>query len=151
MPRLIVNPQHLNRDEFLTPFDKIFDQMMSKQFPAFQEEVGVSFNQGAYPKVNIYEYDDKINNYLKSFFSFGNKKNNKSSKTQHKFSKSSTKVSKQSFKIKSKNKAIYSFGNGQSLQVNPTNIDSKILYNNTPFSYFEIKKDSLLYGIKLDF
>ena len=100
---------------------------------------------------NHYEYDDKLNNYLKSFFSFGNKKNNKSSKTQHKFSKSSTKVSKQSFKIKSKNKAIYSFGNGQSLQVNPTNIDSKILYNNTPFSYFEIKKDSLFYGIKLDF
>ena len=60
MTRLIVNPQHLNRDEFLTPFDKIFDQMMNKQFPAFQEEVGVSFNQGAYPKVNIYEYDDKI-------------------------------------------------------------------------------------------
>ena len=60
MTRLIVNPQHLNRDEFLTPFDKIFDQMMNKQFPAFQEEVGVSFNQGAYPKVNIYEYDDRI-------------------------------------------------------------------------------------------
>ena len=56
----IVNPQHLNRDEFLTPFDKIFDQLMLKQFPNFQEEVGVSFNQGAYPKVNVYEYDEKI-------------------------------------------------------------------------------------------
>ena len=60
MTRILVNPNHLNRDEFLTPFDKIFDQLMSKQFPAFQEEVGVSFNQGAYPKVNVYEYDDKI-------------------------------------------------------------------------------------------
>jgi len=60
MTRLIVNPQHLNRDEFLTPFDTIFDQMMNKQFPAFQEEVGVSFNKGSYPKVNVYEYDDKI-------------------------------------------------------------------------------------------
>ena len=55
-----VKPNHLNRDEFLTPFDKIFDQLMLKQFPNFQEEVGVSFNQGAYPKVNVYEYDDKI-------------------------------------------------------------------------------------------
>ena len=55
-----VNPRHLNRDEFITPFDKIFDQLMSKQFPTFQDEVGVSFNQGAYPKVNVYEYDDKI-------------------------------------------------------------------------------------------
>ena len=60
MTRFIVNPKHLNRDEFLTPFDKIFDQLMNKQFPTFQDEVGVSFNQGAYPKVNIYEYDDKI-------------------------------------------------------------------------------------------
>ena len=33
---------------------------MAKQFPHFQEEVGVSFNQGAYPKVNVYEYDDTI-------------------------------------------------------------------------------------------
>ena len=58
--RLIVNPRHLNRDEFITPFDKIFDSLMAKQFPTFQEEVGVSFNKGAYPKVNVYEYDDKI-------------------------------------------------------------------------------------------
>mgnify|MGYP001467126897 CR=1 FL=1 len=60
MTRLIVNPQHLNRDEFITPFDRIFDELMTKQFPNFQQEVGVSFNKGAYPKVNVYEYDDKI-------------------------------------------------------------------------------------------
>jgi HSP20 family molecular chaperone IbpA len=60
MTKVFVNPNHLNRDEFLTPFDKIFDQLMLKQFPNFQEEVGVSFNKGAYPKVNVYEYDDKI-------------------------------------------------------------------------------------------
>ena len=58
--RILVNPRNLNRDEFLTPFDKIFDELMNKQFPSFQEEVGVSFNKGAYPKVNIYEYDDKV-------------------------------------------------------------------------------------------
>ena len=60
MTKIFVNPAHLNRDEFLTPFDKIFDQLMLKQFPNFQEEVGVSFAQGAYPKVNVYEHDDKI-------------------------------------------------------------------------------------------
>ena len=60
MTKVFVNPKHLNRDEFLTPFDKIFDELMNKQFPSFQEEVGVSFNKGAYPKVNVYEYDDKI-------------------------------------------------------------------------------------------
>ena len=58
--KLFVNPAHLNRDEFLTPFDTIFDQLMNKQFPHFHEEVGVSFAKGAYPKVNVYEYDDKI-------------------------------------------------------------------------------------------
>jgi len=55
-----VNPRNLNRDEFLTPFDAIFDQLVNKTFPTFQEDVGVSFNKGAYPKVNVYEYDDKI-------------------------------------------------------------------------------------------
>ena len=60
MTRILVNPAHLNRDEFLTPFDAIFDQLMNKQFPNFQDEVGVSFNTGAYPKVNVYEYDEKI-------------------------------------------------------------------------------------------
>ena len=60
MTRFIVNPAHLNRDEFLTPFDKVFDELMNKTFPTFKDEVGVSFNQGAYPKVNVYEYDDKI-------------------------------------------------------------------------------------------
>ena len=33
---------------------------MEQTFPTFKDEVGVSFNQGAYPKVNVYEYDDKI-------------------------------------------------------------------------------------------
>ena len=60
MTKIFVNPAHLNRDEFLTPFDKIFDQLIDKSFPNFKEETGVSFNQGAYPKVNVYEYDDKI-------------------------------------------------------------------------------------------
>ena len=60
MTKIFVKPTHLNRDEFLTPFDKIFDHLMNEQFPTFKEEVGVSFNKGAYPKVNIYEHDDKI-------------------------------------------------------------------------------------------
>ena len=60
MTKIFVKPRHLNRDEFLTPFDKIFDELMLKTIPTFKDEVGVSFNQGAYPKVNVYEYDDKI-------------------------------------------------------------------------------------------
>ena len=54
-------PQFFNRDEFLTPFDRLFDKVMENQFPNFTEEFGVKcFEGGAYPKVNVYEYDDKI-------------------------------------------------------------------------------------------
>ena len=60
MTKVFVKPSHLNRDEFLTPFDKVFDHLMEQTFPTFKEDVGVSFNKGAYPKVNVYEYDDKI-------------------------------------------------------------------------------------------
>ena len=100
---------------------------------------------------NHYEYDDKINKYLKSFFSFGNPKANKSLETKHGYSNSDTKSSKHTFKIKSKNKMIYSFGNGQSFQMNPSKVNKKIIYKNSPFSYFDLKKDSVLYGINIDF
>lgn len=50
-----------DRDEFLTPFDKMFDSMVETQFPDIVKQVGVKPYQGsAYPKVNVYEYDDKV-------------------------------------------------------------------------------------------
>ena len=50
-----------DRDDFLTPFDKMFDSMVEAQFPEVVKTVGVKPYQGsAYPKVNVYEYDDKI-------------------------------------------------------------------------------------------
>jgi HSP20 family protein len=50
-----------DRDTFLTPFDKMFDAMVESQFPEVVKSVGVKPYQGsAYPKVNVYEYDDKV-------------------------------------------------------------------------------------------
>jgi len=50
-----------DRDDFLTPFDKMFDQMVESQFPDVVKSVGVKPYAGsAYPKVNVYEYEDKI-------------------------------------------------------------------------------------------
>ena len=50
-----------DRDEFLTPFDKMFDSMVEAQFPEVVKTVGVKPYQGsAYPKVNVYEYEDKV-------------------------------------------------------------------------------------------
>jgi HSP20 family protein len=50
-----------DRDEFLTPFDKMFDSMVESQFPEVVKHVGVKPYAGsAYPKVNVYEYEDKV-------------------------------------------------------------------------------------------
>tara|TARA_Y100000310_G_C20649020_1_gene798307 strand:+ start:1072 stop:1545 length:474 start_codon:yes stop_codon:yes gene_type:complete len=48
------------RDEFLTPFDKLFDDMMYHQFPTFRDEVGLSFEDNAYPKVNVTDHKNKL-------------------------------------------------------------------------------------------
>ena len=51
----------IDRDSFLTPFDKMFDQIIESHFPDVTKSVGVRPYAGtAYPKVNVYEYDDKV-------------------------------------------------------------------------------------------
>ena len=51
----------IDRESFLTPFDKMFDDIVSTSFPQINEQVGVTpFTNSAYPKVNVYEYDDKV-------------------------------------------------------------------------------------------
>ena len=51
----------IDRESFLTPFDKMFDEIVSTSFPQINQTVGVNpFGNSAYPKVNVYEYDDKV-------------------------------------------------------------------------------------------
>ena len=100
---------------------------------------------------NHYEYDDKITNYLKSFFSFGKNGVKNFSNDTINNPKTNSKKQKSSLKLKSKNKLTYNFENGQSVQINPSNLGEKIIYNNSQFTFFEIEKDSVLYGINLDF
>ena len=51
----------IDRDTFLTPFDRMFDNIVSAQFPEIEKQIGVKpFSGTAYPKVNVYEYDDKV-------------------------------------------------------------------------------------------
>ena len=55
------NIPFFDRDTFLTPFDKIFDQMVEAQYPDVVKSVGVKpYGNTAYPKVNVYEYNDKV-------------------------------------------------------------------------------------------
>ena len=63
MTKLVVrNPfPVIDRDSFLTPFDKMFDEIVTSAFPQINETVGVNpFGNTAISKVNVYEYDDKV-------------------------------------------------------------------------------------------
>jgi len=63
MTKVIYNSKFpaIDRDSFLTPFDRMFDQIVSAQFPELEKQVGVKpFSGTAYPKVNVYEYDEKV-------------------------------------------------------------------------------------------
>ena len=63
MTKVIYNANFpaIDREQFLTPFDKMFDQIINSQFPEIEKQIGVKPFQGtAYPKVNVYEYEDKV-------------------------------------------------------------------------------------------
>ena len=64
MTKLMFNTSNvpfIDRDEFITPFDRLFDQIMDTHYPEVTDQIGVKPYQGsAYPKVNVYEYDDKV-------------------------------------------------------------------------------------------
>ncbi len=63
MSLVLKNPNFpsISRDNFLTPFDHLFDTMFESNFPELVNTVGVRpFEGTAYPKVNVYEYDDKV-------------------------------------------------------------------------------------------
>ena len=39
----------------------MFDQIINTQFPEIEKQIGIKpFSGSAYPKVNVYEYDDKV-------------------------------------------------------------------------------------------
>lgn len=43
-----------HRDEFVTPFNRLFDEMMKSNFPEFSKEFGVDFfSKASYPKMNV--------------------------------------------------------------------------------------------------
>lgn len=49
------------RNEFLTSFDSMFDEMMGKAFPDFPQEFGVNFfGNNSYPKVDIIDSEKSL-------------------------------------------------------------------------------------------
>lgn len=56
-----LNPFLSHRDEFVTSFDRIFNEIFENAFPDSTKEFGVDlFSKGAYPKVNIVDDENQI-------------------------------------------------------------------------------------------
>ena len=54
-------PRALSRNEWLTPFDRLFDDMLGNMFPTVARDVGEHFFvKGAYPKVNVINNEDSV-------------------------------------------------------------------------------------------
>ena len=50
-----------SRNDFLTPFDSLFDEMIGKAFPSFEQEFGVNFfGSNSYPKVDVIDSPEAI-------------------------------------------------------------------------------------------
>jgi len=53
--------KHFTRDEFLTPFDRLFDDFFKSSFPGLSKDFGEDFfSKGSYPKVNVIDNTDNI-------------------------------------------------------------------------------------------
>jgi len=51
----------VSREEFVTPFDSLFDDIIQKALPSFSQEFGVGFfGNNSYPKVDVMDYPDKL-------------------------------------------------------------------------------------------
>ena len=65
MTKIIKNSINWNplthRDEFLTPFDSLFDDMLTEVFPSLSKDLGVGFfGKGSYPKVDVIDHKDRV-------------------------------------------------------------------------------------------
>ncbi len=61
MTQLNLKTVPVSREEFLTPFDSFFDNVIEKAFPAFGQEFGVSFfGNNSYPKVDVLDNSNSI-------------------------------------------------------------------------------------------
>lgn len=50
-----------SRDEFLTPFSSLFDEILETNFPQFKYDCGIQFSKMTYPKVDVEDLEDSVN------------------------------------------------------------------------------------------
>ena len=50
-----------SREEFITPFDSLFDSLIGQTFPALSQEMGIEFfEKNSYPKVDVIDYNNEL-------------------------------------------------------------------------------------------
>lgn len=53
--------RHVDRDEFLAPFDRVFDEVFAAHFPELTKELGVGFfEKQSYPRVDVIDYNNRV-------------------------------------------------------------------------------------------
>jgi HSP20 family protein len=53
--------RQVDRDEFLAPFDRVFDEVFANHFPELTKELGVGFfEKQSYPRVDVVDYNDRV-------------------------------------------------------------------------------------------
>ena len=58
MTKLRIKP---SREEFMVPFDSLFDDIIQKTMPSFTDEFGINFfGSNSYPKVDVIDHEDRI-------------------------------------------------------------------------------------------
>jgi HSP20 family protein len=58
MTKLHIKP---SREEFMVPFDSLFDDIIQKTMPSFTDEFGVNFfGSNSYPKVDVIDHNDRV-------------------------------------------------------------------------------------------
>lgn len=62
VPATVLSKEYeFNKDNWITSFDKIFDDAFRGSFPDFYKSFGIDpFSKSSYPKVNVLSHDDKI-------------------------------------------------------------------------------------------
>lgn len=62
VPATVLSKEYeFNKDNWITSFDKIFDDAFRGSFPDFYKSFGIDpFSKASYPKVNVLSHDDKI-------------------------------------------------------------------------------------------
>lgn len=60
MKRVIVRRPSAFKPAFIKTIDETVDEMLNNAFPEWEKTFGIKFEGKAYPKVNVYDYEERV-------------------------------------------------------------------------------------------